>query len=265
MTKSIALNPAVAAERKKMHTQAEYAVMSALNALRHETKADLSQHTTPTEKFVESATHAGSYFFSTDQMAEHKMGSENFTRRDRVATYDDWNIKHDIDLALCDMYTQGKMKSLIAAPNEKNCYISVKKMDKAVETGKVSIELFSFNHDRPNQRRNGWIVDGCSDYTTICIGTKFIIMKTTELKALVENNKHIFTVFDHLRSETVEINRKQNRTYDDASNIIIPIGELLKMNSSKVMDLPEWYATKWKAKQTKDVREDEVALWERFA
>lgn len=264
MTKSISLNPAVAADRKKMFTQAEYAVMSSLNALRHGSKASECQTTAPTDKFAESAVFKGSYFFSTDQMAEHKMGTENFCRLDRVAAYDDWNIKHDIDLALCDMYGLNNMTSTKVVGGDSACYISVKKMDKAVETGKVSIELYSFNHDRPSQKRNGWIVDGLSHFTCICVGTKMIVMKTAELKALVENNKHIFTVFDHLRAETVETNRKQNRLYDDAANIIIPIGELMKMNSAKVIDLPDWYKTKWNTKAGKELREQEVALWERF-
>ena len=258
------LNPQAAADRKKMFTQAEYAVMSALNSLRQGSGSSQTQYATPTEKFAESSKFVGSYFFSTDQMCEYKMGTENFTRMSRVSTYDSWNMEYDIDLALCDMYSYGSQRALQVVSKTNPCYISVKKMDKAVETGKVSIELFSFNHDRPSQKRDGWIKSGKSTYTTICIGTKMVIMPTASLKALVEDNMNVFTVFSNLREETVEINRKQNRLYNDAANIIIPIGELLKIEGAKILDLPEWYTTKWKAKTTKDVRDQEKALWERF-
>lgn len=257
---AISLNPQAASSRKKMHTQAEYAVMSALNSLRNESGTCGNQTTMPTEKFVDKATFEGSYFFSTDQMNDHLMGTENFSRLSSVNTYDEWNIKHDVDLALCDFYSYGQMKAIRPAQKGVSCFISVKTMNKAVETGKVSIELFSFNNDRPSMKRDGWIKTGCSNYTAICIGTKIVIMSTTELKKLVDDNMSVYPIYT-LRAETVEVNRKQNRTYDNASNIIIPVSELLKLSSAKVIDLPEWYATKWNAKADADLREKNKALW----
>lgn len=246
MAKVTSLNTLEAVKGKRISTKAEYAVADALNSSRIVRDLHNTAVSTPVAKWAnrEELAHTGSFFHSTDQFADHLMGEEWFNREGRVHRFDKDNIDRDIDLILGDRWTLGGKMTTLRESTQRTT-ISVKRMNRALTSGKINIELFTFNHENPSIKRDGWIVTGESTYTALALGHKMLICSTAKLKELVNTPSMTRTRIEHLTKERILANKEENRTYTDACNLLIPVEQLFDYCDAAVLDLPEWYCKAW--------------------
>lgn len=265
MAKVTPFNMEAAAKGKKIPTKAEYAVADAINRLRFKGGSCNNVGSVPFDKWAnhEEVKHNGSYLFTTDQMADHLMGEAWFTRESRASRFDTDNTDRDIDLIMADRWTlSGKMTTVKEYKNEgKRITFSVKRSNIACSSGKVSIELFTFNHLNENMKRDGWIESGESTYTVFAIGHKAVVCTTKLLKELVGRKSMVHTIYPHLTPELIQRNIEEKRTYTDSCNMAVPITDLIEMCEGKVIDLPEWYTKAWDKSATDKNKAGNKSLW----
>lgn len=265
MAKVTSLNNQEASKGKKIHTKAEYAIADALNLLRYNSGRSKDQNSVPYGKWEKhtGVAHTGSYFFTTDQMADHLMGETWFNREGRVTRFDTDNMDRDIDLILADRFClDGKMTTLRESRfNNNRLTFSVKRSNIACTSGKVSIELKTFHHENKNICRDGWIKKGESNYTAFAIGHKAVVCSTKMLKELVEAESMCHPIYDHLSPELIQNNINQNRTYTDAQNMVVPIADLIEYCNGQVIDLPEWYTKAWDKATDAKYKAGNATLW----
>lgn len=235
---TISLNYQATAKGRKIWAKCELAVAEALSKARH-AKGFGNKQTTEGR---EGGEFYGSFFHTTDQMGHYAYGSEGFfTTAADVERFDRMNIEQDIDLCLVDIYKHtsenGRVSMKTAASSTS---VSVKSMNKAMETGNISLELKTFNHANPKIERTGWVFTSKAEWYAFAVGTKvMMISKAKLLKVMEEGN---WTVKDNLTDFARSFN--EGRTYDDAQNMLIPVDDLIE--HSVIMDLPDWYVTAWK-------------------
>lgn len=259
MSKEITLNMQADSKSKSIYTKAEYAVAVTLNTLR---KENGMMKTQITEAFqYEGTEFRGSGFFTTDQYKAKAFGTSTFwpTANDGVKV-DDWNIKDDIDLVLTDLcyFNNGDGKGCWKLSG-KSSTISVKAMNKAMETGNISIEVETYNSKDRTMTRKGWIYTSKAEWYAICLGPKVMMVRKEEIIKLIESE--YFPTSNQLTSAAYETNN--GRVYDNARNILVPVDRLLPF--ARVLDLPEWYNTDWNksARTTAAAKAASVAFWEK--
>lgn len=235
---NISMNYQATAKGRKIWAKAELAVAETLSKARH-AKGKSEEQTTEGR---EGGVFVASYFHTTDQMGHYSYGSDSFFTTDAdVAKIDRMNIEQDIDLCLVDVYKHTTERGgFITKTRKATPSVSVKAMNKAMETGNISLELKTFNHANPKLVRKGWVYTSQADFYAFCIGTKVMVISKAKLLQIMDEGN--WTVKDNLTDFARSFN--EGRMYDDAQNMLIPVDELTE--HSIIMDLPTWYVTAWR-------------------
>lgn len=252
------INYETAAKGKRIWAKAELATAQALSMSRKNAgKSDV-----PTTTTRENCEHIGSYFFTTDQLSKFSFGSNGFFTTDAdVSVFDQMNIEKDIDLVLSDLVNfQSESGKKIAKMDGLGATISVKSMSKAITTGNISLELKTFNDKNPSISRKGWVFTSKADYYALSIGSKVLLIAKAKLLQVMEDGN--WRVSEKLTPFAKSFN--EGRTYNDASNMLIPVEDLIE--HCHVLDLPEWYVKSWKraGSTSEQVLAGEERFWQRM-
>lgn len=223
-----------AANRKSLATKAELAVAQALSVSRKDKGLSETQATAERE----DAKFHGSYFFTTDQLAHFSFGESSFyTTEAEARRFDMMNIEQDIDLVLADLFTANSRSKLKCS---KAVTVSVKMMNKALETNNISLELKTFNDKNPSIQRQGWVYTSKATHYAFAIGSKVMVLSKAKLLEIM-NDGH-WEVRENISAYAKSFN--EDRLYNDAQNMLIPVSAILA--HSTVFELPQWYVSSWK-------------------
>lgn len=261
MAKATTLNNKNTSKGKRIFTKAEYAVASTLNKLRFEQGSSQKKVDVLEGKWAgnEKVEFQGSYFFTTDQMADHYMGETWFTRENRMFDFDKDNIQDDVDLILSDLYKCGRMEAV----KHKGMKISVKQFDRAATSGKVNLEICTYNPETKEERA-GWATNGNSDFTAMVIGHKMLLVNSRKLKVLASDPTTPHQLFENLSYERVQENVRQGRYFTDAKNLVVPIEDVIKECDGIVVDMIDWWKPIWSKHVGADTVKVQKRLWERL-
>lgn len=223
-----------ASKRKSLATKAELAVAEALSKARK--SKGLSDKQVSAER--KDAQFNGSYFFTTDQLAHFSFGETGFyTTEAEARRFDAMNIEQDIDLVIADLFTANNRSKL---SHSKAATVSVKAMNKALETNNISIEMKTFNDRNPSIQRKGWVYTSKATHYAFAVGSKVMVLTKTKLLEIMAEGH--WEVREHISEFAKSFN--EGRTYNDAQNMLIPVSAILE--HSTVFELSDWYVQAWK-------------------
>lgn len=228
---------------KRIYTKAEYAVAHALTRARNE--KGLLQ-TQVSEEFTQPNTQfKASYFFTTDQYKKFMISKDPKAFWPTASEHnmvDNWNIEDDIDLVLADQVFIPKASDPTkgyTVISGKAATVSVKCMSRPLVSGKLNIEVETFNTANPSLKRQGWIYTSKADWYAFCLGHKVMMVLKSDLLKVVASKEWDLTP----PLTPAQAAKNAGRVYDNARSILVDVDSIMPF--ARVLDLPEWYTEAW--------------------